>query len=177
MSYGQQPPGYGQQPPGYGQPPPGYGQPPTPGPSQSPYVPPSGSFYGPPPAKSSSTWLWLLLGGAIGLVVCCGGGTIGVVVLGLGVLEQEVAAELRDNPKMQEHIGEITDIQMDFFASAAEDDGDTFVYDIEGTKGAGRLTVRQITDDDFNEVIEEATLRMKDGTEIQLVPLPGDVVP
>jgi hypothetical protein len=81
---------YGQQPPAqpYGQPPqspyaqPGqqpYGQPPQPpqAPGQpygQPGYPPQPGAYGPPPKKGGKGWIFALLGTALVLLLCCGGG-------------------------------------------------------------------------------------------------------
>lgn len=66
---------------------------------------------------------------------CCGG--IGVVIFGMNVISAEVADQLRDNQKFREHIGELEEINVDFVASAAKDEDDTFVYKVKGAKGRG----------------------------------------
>jgi hypothetical protein len=140
-----------------------------------PYASPPGfqpqSFqpYAPKPS-GSNTWLWVLLGlGGVAGVCCCGGG-IGVVMFGMNIVTAEVADKLRDNPKFREHIGELQEMNVDYIASAAKDDDETFVYNVKGDKGSGVLTVKQVTDDDFNETIEEASLRLPDGKQVQIVP-------
>lgn len=140
-------------------------------------TPPSPQFFGPsgtppygPPPKSSNAWLWLLLAGGITLFLCCGGGVVGVVIFGMNIVAEEVATQVRDNPKFREHIGELQSLDVDWVASSAHDDEETFVYKARGDKGSGVLTVKQETDDDWNEVIVEASLRLKNGTTVQIVP-------
>ena len=142
----------------------------NPGPSYSPYSTPAGTDpYGPKPS-SPKLWLWLLLGfgGLAGL--CCCGGSIGVVMFGMNVVTAEVADQLRDNPKFREHIGELQEMNVDWAASAAKDEEDTFIYTVKGDKGSGTITVQQITDDDGNEQIVEASLRLSDGRQVKIVP-------
>jgi hypothetical protein len=143
------------------------------GSSPSPYQPPpASSFYGPPPPKKPSSpgwWIALAACGAI-VVLVCGGSCAGLFIFGKGVAEEEIAAQLRDNPKFREHIGELQSVKIDLVASGAEDKSDVFVYRVEGTKGKGRVTIRESTDDDWNTIVEEATLRLSDGTEVQIAP-------
>ena len=127
-------------------------------------------YYPPPPSGSSSGWLWPLLVGGVLLFLCCGGGVVGFAWFGLNIMGEEIANELRDNPKLREHIGELESAEMDIIASGAENDDDTFVYRVKGDKGSGRVTVRQITDENGDEVIEEATLRLPTGENVELVP-------
>lgn len=137
------------------------------GSSPSPYASP----YGPPPPRSApKLWLWIVLGVGGLAVLCCCGGSIGAAIFGLNITTTEVANELRDNPKFREHIGELQTLSIDWTRSSAEDDGDTFVYNAKGSKGSGVVTVKHITDDDGNEEIIDASLRLPDGRQVQIVP-------
>jgi hypothetical protein len=135
------------------------------------YRPPASSFYGAaPPQKSSSAGLWIALAVAGAVLLVCGGGCGALVFVGLNVAEEEIAVQLRDNPKLREHVGEIESLDMDIIASGAEDDDDVFVYRVKGSKGSGKLTIREGTSDDFDTIVEEATLRLPDGTTVPIVP-------
>jgi len=126
-----------------------------------------------PRTSGSRTWLWLLLalgGGGLFLVLLCCGGAFGVIAFGVNMMEAELKDKLRDNPKLREHIGEIQSLDTDLTASMAVEGEDTYRYKVRGTKGSGELTVKQHTDDDGNEVIEEASLRLADGKTVQIVP-------
>lgn len=142
-----------------------------PGQGPYPYKPPAASFYGSgPPPKSSSTGLWIALAISGVLLIVCGGGCVGLVMFGLNISEEEIKAQLQDNPKIREHIGEIESIDMDIVASGAEDDSDVFVYRIKGDKGSGRITIREGAGEGYDTLVEEATLRLPDGTEVKVVP-------
>ena len=47
---------------------------------------------------------------------------------------------------------------------------DTFVYDVKGSKGSGQITAKQITNDEGDEEIRSAVLRLPDGRTVELVP-------
>jgi hypothetical protein len=114
--------------------------------------------------------MWLLgCGGVLMMLLCCGGG-IGVMTFGLQVMSSEVKDQIRDNPKFREHIGEVQEFEMDWAASFGDEGEDTYRYRVRGTKGSGELTVKQRTGPDSNEVIDEAELRLADGTKVQVVP-------
>lgn len=139
-------------------------------PSHQPYsAPQSFQPYSQKPS-GPSMWMWVLLGmGGIAGVCCCGGG-VAVVMMGMNIVTAEVGDLLRDNPKFREHIGEMHEMNVDYIASAAKDDDDTFVYKVKGDKGSGVITVKHVTNDDGDEEIVEATLRKPDGTQVQIVP-------
>jgi hypothetical protein len=120
-----------------------------------------------PPKKSIGIWIMLgaLFVGGVAVCGCCGG----VMYFTLGVISTEIANDLRDNPVMREHVGEIQSFDINFTASAAEPDDDVYVFDVVGDKGTGTATVKSITDEDGNEQIVWATLRTSDGTTFDLV--------
>jgi len=123
-----------------------------------------------PQPRSGTSWMWLLgCGGLLMFVLCCGGG-IGVVAIGFRVMSAEIKDQIRDNPKFREHIGEVQELEMDWAASFGAEGEDTYRYRVRGTKGSGELTVKHITGPDGNEVINEAELRLADGTKVQIVP-------
>lgn len=92
------------------------------------------------------------------------------MMFGMNVLTEEVAGQLRDNPKFREHIGELQTMNIDVTRTTAADDDDTFIYRVKGSKGVGVITVKHITDDEGNEQIVEASLRLPDGQQVQIVP-------
>jgi hypothetical protein len=131
-----------------------------------PYGPPQ-----PPPRRSSSgCWIWAIVAGAgFLLLMCCGGGAL-LVGFGLQIVTTEIEDQLSGNPILQEHIGEVQSFEMDWSRSFADEDDDTFIYQVQGTKGEGRVTVKHITGEDGNEVILSAQLRLPSGETIDLMP-------
>jgi hypothetical protein len=114
--------------------------------------------------------LWVLALSGLGLVLLCCGGLGGVVILGMNIGEEELANQLRDHPKFREHIGEVEEISFDIVATSALNDEESTVYRVRGNKGSGRLTVQEHLDDQWNTKIDRADLRLKDGTQVQIIP-------
>jgi hypothetical protein len=124
--------------------------------------------YAPRPSSSRGC-LWYLLGGGVLMALLCCGGGVAAIMFGVNVIEAEVTTKLRDNPKLREHVGEITSLKTDYAGTLAVGE-DVYRYTVRGTKGSGELTVKQHTDDQGDEVIDEASLRLPDGKTIQIVP-------
>ena len=123
------------------------------------------------PAQKKS-WGWPLLlmvvgGPLIVILLFCGGG-LGIMMFGMNVLSAEIEMELRDHPQFREHIGEVQSFDVDWAKSFAEEGDDVFVYDVQGTKGSGEVTVESVTNDVGKEEIISAQLRMSSGEVIEL---------
>jgi len=154
--------GFGNNPNAYA--PPGFGN----NPYGNPYGDPR---FQPQPPKKSLWWLWLLLGGGVVMgVVCCG--LIGLMFVGFNLIEQELTTQIQRDPVVQEHIGEVENVEFDFMKSVTETersgDNDTMVFHVEGTKGSGDIIGRSVTGDDGVEHLEGGVLRMPSGEEFQL---------
>ena len=118
------------------------------------------------PAKSNHNGL-IIAGIAAGVgglffLGCCGLG--GVMLLAFSMITEEVKVQVRDHSVIQEHIGEIESFSVMYGASLASGDDDTFMYEIQGTRGSGELTVRSVTDGNGNEIVTSASLRTSQGT-------------
>jgi len=101
------------------------------------------------------------------VLMCCGGG-YALIGFGMNVVAEDIRMQLRDHPTIQEHIGEMESLDVNFTASMAHPDDDTFIYEASGSKGKGELTVQSITLDDDSEDIRAATLRLPDGQTFEL---------
>jgi hypothetical protein len=124
--------------------------------------------YPPPPNKSRKKLLWVLLGvGGLLIVLVCGG-VIGLVYFGANVIEAEIRNQVRDNPVLVKHVGQVESFEVNLTESAAINDDDTFVYHVKGSKGSGVLTVKHITDDNGDEVVQSAELRLPDGKVVKV---------
>jgi len=86
----------------------------------------------------------------------------------MSVVSADIENQLRDHPQIQEHIGAIQSLEVDWAKSMAEQDDNIFTYDIRGSKGSGELVVNSETDDEGGEVIRSATLRLSTGETIEL---------
>lgn len=134
--------------------------------SQDPYAP-RNPFT---PRKKAGCGIALLLislvgAGGLGLVVCCGG----LAFLGVTMTAEQVAEDLRGNPVVDEHVGPITSIDVDWMGSLSAT-GDEFVFDVTGPKGKGELRVISVTVDGDTEDVVSGTLETPDGVRHDLFP-------
>lgn len=106
------------------------------------------------PPKKSNTWVWVLgVIGVVGLltVMLCCGGLYFAYQKGTQVLGEQLKPELEGNAVIVEHIGEIESLQMNLTDLVAEvqkhqeenrsGDPPQLLFDIEGTKGSGKVTM------------------------------------
>ena len=100
------------------------------------------------------------------VLVCCGAG-VWLVQFGMSVVSADIENQLRDHPEIEEHVGVIQKLEVNWAKSLAEDDYDIWTYDIEGSKASGELIVESESDID-SEVIVSATLRLSTGEKIEL---------
>lgn len=167
---------------------------------QDPYSPPHGAFqpqqganpyghtpyvqnpygqnpYGPqPPRGGASSWLWIVLGVGGGLFVCCLGCCGVFALVGFGELDkedQQVKAQVADDPVIVEHIGDIVSIERDWSQSIDEEDMNIWYFRVVGTKGEGDLIVKEQAGLNLDETeiqIEWAKLRLASGEELDVLP-------
>ena len=122
-----------------------------------------------PEPKSRPQWIPWAIGIGLFLGIGCCSGTLGVAYLGWQLVEDELTVQLRDNPKIREHLGELKSLDLDVSKSLSTKE-EVSVFDAVGTTGTGELTVKHITDDAGDEQILDAKLRLPDGQVIQVVP-------
>ena len=77
----------------------------------------------------------------------------------------QARAALQGDPVIAERIGAIRELRLDDAASLAEPGEDVLVIDLQGNRGAGRVTARFLTVDERREAVGAGTLRMADGSE------------
>lgn len=125
------------------------------------------------PRRSSTNWPLIIFGivaagGLLMIVLCCGGGWF-AFRFGMGVLTEEVRAELDDNAVIQEHIGAIQTLSMDYTKSTAAAGDDVFVFRIEGDKGSGYVTVESVTNAEGTEEVAGGSLKLDTGETFPLL--------
>ena len=134
---------------------------------------PSGDVFDPtgrPQTGRSSTGCWIigiLVAAGLLFLVCCGG-FAGLMYFGMQVITTSVEEQLAQNPILREHLGQIESFDVDWTRTFADED--TFVYDVRGTEGRGRVTVRHVTGPDGTPQIVDAQLRLPTGEAIDLLP-------
>ncbi|MBI3865644.1 MAG: hypothetical protein HY290_27540 [Planctomycetia bacterium] len=122
-----------------------------------------------PPRKRS--WLIPVLlacgvaGGGALLLVCCGG----LFRFGMGALSESVWQKVESDPRFTAHVGQVKKSQMVYGASFVADE-DVLVFDVEGTKWNGRVTVKYMNDDAGDEQIIWVRFTLPSGEIVELKP-------
>jgi len=135
----------------------------------------SGNAYGSgpmqPPAKKSNTVWWILgilgfltIGGAL---VCCGGGYY-ALQFGTQVVADEVKKSIASDAAIQEHIGTISEMNMNLTATGAAGGNNKLVFDVKGDKGAGQLEVI-VNNTAEGQAVNDCVLILPDGTRLDVV--------
>ena len=119
----------------------------------------------PKQAGNSCLWVFAIVGvlAVVGGLVCCGGGYF-LFNAATDLVAEAAAQELKKNPVVKEHIGNIESLEINLRESAKqnqETEGVVFVFDIKGDKGSGKIVV--VPGENENE-FESINLVMDDGT-------------
>lgn len=126
-----------------------------------------------PPAKSNSTCLilGLVFGGFSGFVLICGGCCFGTMYFSFGVIEEQARPQITNNAVVVEHIGEVQSCEMDWMASLqrSQQQENTFVFDLTGTKGAGQVVAVLLPDGNNPMSLVSGQLTMSTGEVYELV--------
>ena len=123
-------------------------------------------FGNPPPQRSRSPWawcLWIVVIGGLLLVLAMAA----LVAFGWGLFSDSAQSALQDDPAIQQHIGTIESMSLNFDGTSDAPGTNEFVWDVEGDKGKGRVLAHLVTDAD-GERLESGTLTLPDGREIPL---------
>jgi hypothetical protein len=122
-----------------------------------------------PPQKKNRKWLWILCGfsglGMIGLVICCGVGSLYFTEISAALLEP-TREELNELAQVKEDGGGIQKLTMNFAGTRkeAETNPDFVILDAFTRTGSRQFSVKMSRDGS----IEEAFLILDDGTRQKL---------
>lgn len=142
------------------------------------------SSYGPypfqPPAPPRRSWGcgWILLLAAVlgGVPLICCGACGGVLMMGMELVEEEIARDLKTDPVIQQHLGEVKSVELHLWDSimeeinhpTADDEESWYAFDVEGTKAKGRVVGKSVTNEDGEEELREGRLLLPGGQEFKL---------
>ena len=119
--------------------------------------------YQPPAPSGRNPWPWIIGTGCGCLGLAGVAIVIGMVWLGgLGVdaLENQIVADLADNPDLERELGEIEEAELDWRATMTATEKDIVVLKVRGTKSSGVLMVESVTLDDDTEHVVSGTLEV-----------------
>lgn len=98
---------------------------------------------------------------------------------GAGLFTRQAQEAAQRYPLIRQHIGQITTFEIDTDATGAAPGMNTFVFDVAGDKGRGRLQADFITVDAGTERLGKGVLTLADGRELAFEgepPFPGEQV-
>lgn len=131
------------------------------------------STYGnsrPKKKSKSGCWIWALVITIIVMVLggigCCGG----LFYFGLNVFNEEVKAQVVDNPVLKEQLGDLETMTVNFIKTGEANNEDVIVYDVKGSKATGTLSVEHTSNDAGDIVVVSATLTLSNGQTFELFP-------
>ncbi len=94
----------------------------------------------------------------------------GAVWWGWVLFLDQAREALQANAVVQEHVGSIASMELDFVATGEVSGEDVFVFDLVGTKGSGRATGRFVTVDADTEELVSGSLELPSGEVYDLFP-------
>lgn len=112
---------------------------------------------------------------AIAGCLACGGG---LLMFSKGMIEDGARQAIAGNEVIEEKIGTVESLSVNFQATGEAGGQNLFVLDIKGSKGAGQLIVQADAADPSK--VMSAKLRMADGEEVDLdigAPAPEPATP
>ncbi|MEX0701165.1 MAG: hypothetical protein WD069_03640 [Planctomycetales bacterium] len=109
---------------------------------------------------------------AVGVLcfACCGGGFWFL----LNTVENQAEAALNQNPVIQEHLGVVSECDLQLQATGQAGGQNTFVFEVTGTKGTGTVTAQ--LDGSLTQILA-GTLRTRNGDEFDLLAEHDDLEP
>ncbi len=125
--------------------------------------------------KRRGAGFWIAVGaGVVALVAACAGA---VAWWGWDAFTDQARSAMAVHPTVIEHIGTIREMDVDWTATGAEPDDDTFAFHLYGYHGSGMVIARFVTVDSDHERIDSGTLTMDNGPRVSLAPQDdGDVL-
>ena len=96
-------------------------------------------------------------------------GVGGLLYWGWDLFVGQAEELLNANPVIQEHIGSIEELTIDFTATGEADGDDVFVFEVKGDKGSGVVTAEFVTIDENSEELRSGKLDLPSGETYDLL--------
>jgi hypothetical protein len=133
---------------------------------------------------SKTGWIVGIIVGVVLLVivapvVCCLGGGWLAWMFASNVIADALKQEVGDEPVVREHLGEIQKCVLNASKSSAAGGNDTYVFDVEGTKGKGEIMAQfdQSAQQQGRPAVLWARLRLSNGQEYPIIENQGPMMP
>lgn len=141
-----------------------------PNPNQNQYPPKYQPTPYPQPPQGSNVGRVIIAVLAVLAIFCClcCSGIFALYKVGEGMVVSEVQSAIEQAPEMQEEIGDIDSMSVNYGKSFDEDDYDVDVFDVEGSRGSGYVRVKHVADANDEEQVIWAELHLEDGRTIPL---------
>lgn len=128
----------------------------------------------PLPRKRRGAGFWIGIGvGVVAIIAACAGVA---AWWGWDAFTDQARNAMSVHPTIVENIGTIREMDVDWIATGAEPDDDTFAFHVYGDHGSGMVIARFVTVDSEHERIDSGTLTMDNGPRIELDPQDEDDV-
>jgi len=114
--------------------------------------------------------LFIVLGVIGGLVILGCLGIVGLGFWGFGKVTEQAMVALNDNPVVQEYVGEITEMDVDWNGTGLAEGEDVFVFRFTGTKATGVVTAELVTVDENTEKVVSGEIELSSGEIYNLFP-------
>jgi len=105
--------------------------------------------------------------GLLVMVGCCG-----FFYWGWTLLKDQVQDALNRNAVIQQHVGEVERVELDFGATSEAGEEGVFVYRVYGAKGSGTVTAEFVAVDGETQEIRSGTLELDSGETFDLLENP-----
>ena len=121
--------------------------------------------------RQNKPWFWMAGCGCLVAMLLCCGICGGLASLGYQQIKDEVQTELQNNPVVEENIGEIQKLDVQWRETFADERDNYYVFKITGDKASGTVTVH-LKDVGINEPeeIQGGTLVLESGEQFDLKP-------
>ena len=120
--------------------------------------------------RRSGRALAFIVGAVVGIILLVIVGVVGLGAWGWSEIKNQARAALNRNPVILEHVGSVSEIDLDLTATGEQAGADVFVFDVVGEKSTGVVTAELVTVDAETEEIRSGTLRLPSGETYDLIP-------
>jgi hypothetical protein len=110
----------------------------------------------------------ILIAGLCVSGLCCLACCLGILNFGVHALAEEIRFQLEADPNFVRHVGAVKSFEINYLASLGNHEDQVYAYDVTGDKWSGRMTIKQVTNDNGAVAIVWARFTLPSGETIEL---------